>query len=91
MLPRYPTGTLHDEEEQMVSAFLLVKIGGGSKIGSMDHVTKRPEVKRLTWVLGPYDVIIECELPSMEALGGFAREVRACPGVSESITCLAVD
>jgi DNA-binding Lrp family transcriptional regulator len=75
----------------MVSAFLLVKIEGGSKIDSMDHVTKRPEVRKLTWVLGPYDVIIECELSSMDALGGFAREVRACPGVSESITCLAVD
>jgi len=75
----------------MVSAFLLVKIEGGSKIGSMDHVTKRPEVKKLTWVLGPYDVIMECELPSMDALGNFAREVRACPGVSESVTCLALD
>ena len=75
----------------MVNAFLLIKIEGGSKIGSMEHVTKRPDVKRLTWVLGPYDAIIECELPSMELLGEFAREVRACPGVAESITCLAVD
>jgi hypothetical protein len=91
MQPGQTTDTLHDAEEQMVSAFLLVKIEGGSKIDSMDHVTKRPEVKSLTWVLGPYDVIIQCELPSMETLGAFAREVRACPGVSESITCLAVD
>ena len=91
MQPGRATNTLHDEEEQLVSAFLLVKIEGGSKIDSMDHVTKRPEVKNLTWVLGPYDVIIECELPTIDLLGGFAREVRACPGVSESITCLAVD
>lgn len=75
----------------MVNAFLLVRVEGGSKIGSMEHITKRPEVRRLTWVLGPYDIIIECEQPTMDALGAFAREVRACPGVAESVTCLAVD
>ena len=74
----------------MVTAYLLIKIEGGTKITGMDHVTSHPQVKKMTWVLGPYDAIVECELPSMEDLGKFARIVRACPGVAESVTCLAV-
>ena len=75
----------------MISAYLLIKIQGGTKIEGMEHVTQHPQVKKMTWVLGPYDAIIEVELPSMESLGAFARVVRACPGVAESVTCLAVD
>jgi hypothetical protein len=75
----------------MVSAYLLIKIQGGTKTEGMEHVTSHPQVKKMTWVLGPYDVIIECELNSMEELGAFARVVRACPGVAESVTCLAVE
>ncbi len=75
----------------MVRAYLLIKVEGGTKIAGMEHVTKHPQVKKMTWVLGPYDAIVECELPSMDDLGTFARTVRACPGVAESVTCLAVD
>jgi DNA-binding Lrp family transcriptional regulator len=75
----------------MVTAFLLIKIEGGTKIEGMQHVTSHPQVKRMTWVLGPYDAIIECELASVDELGAFARVVRSCPGVSESVTCLAVE
>ena len=74
----------------MVAAYLLIKIQGGTKTEGLEHVTAHPQVKKMTWVLGPYDMIIECELDSMDDLGAFSRMVRACPGVAESVTCLGV-
>ncbi len=75
----------------MLTAYLLVKVEGGSNIEKIDHVRKRPEVRDLTLVLGPYDAIVRCEVEDMNGLSKLAREVRACPGVSESVTCLALE
>ena len=75
----------------MITAYLLIRVEGGTKAEGIQQVTSHPQVKKFTWVLGPYDAIVECELPSMDQLGAFARVVRSCPGVAESVTCLAVD
>ena len=77
----------------MVSAYLLIKIEGGSNTAgaSLEHVRRRPEVKAIEWILGPYDCIVRCEVESVDALGALARQVRACPGIAESTTCLVVE
>jgi AsnC-like helix-turn-helix protein len=75
----------------MVAAYLLVKLEGGSKVGNLDHVRKRPEVTAVNFVLGPYDAVVRCEVPSLEALGQLAKDVRSCPGVAESVTCVTVE
>ena len=77
----------------MVAAYLLIKIEGGSNTSdtTLEHVRRRPEVTAIEWVLGPYDCIVRCEMESVEALGALARQVRSCPGVDESTTCLVLD
>ncbi|MFN8522452.1 MAG: Lrp/AsnC ligand binding domain-containing protein [Chloroflexota bacterium] len=74
----------------MVTAYLMVRVQGGTKVGDLEHVRKHPSIKEVTWVLGPYDAVIKVEAASVDALGLIAKELRSCPGVSESVTCLAV-
>lgn len=77
----------------MVAAYLLIKIEGGTSTAgtTLEHVRRRPEVKSIEWILGPYDCVVRCEVESIEALGALARQVRSCPGVDESTTCLVVN
>lgn len=71
----------------MVSAYVLVKLQGGSDPAQLQHVGEHPEIASLKFVLGPYDVILECRVESWEALGKLAQQLRSCPGVAESVTC----
>ncbi|MCC7105036.1 MAG: Lrp/AsnC ligand binding domain-containing protein [Chloroflexi bacterium] len=75
----------------MVTAYLLVKLEGGTKVGNLEHVRSRPEVSDVHFVFGPYDAIVRCEVSDLDALGELAKAVRSCPGISESLTCVALD
>lgn len=75
----------------MISAYVLLKIHGGTNLAKLDHVRARPEVVDLTFVVGAYDAVMRCEVSSLEALGHLAKEIRTCPAIAESVTCLAVE
>ena len=70
----------------MVSAYVLIKLEGGVDPKHLEHVREHPEIKSLAFVLGPFDVVLECQVESFDDLGRLARELWSCPGVSESAT-----
>ena len=75
----------------VVDAFVLVTVAGERVPDVVNQLQKMTGVQRVQAVTGPYDVIAIVQAPDLRALGELiARQVRAVPGVENTITCISV-
>ena len=71
----------------MIAAYILVKLAPTAEIAKVSHALQEPGIKGLDMVLGPWDAFVRCEAQDVAALGRLAQQVRACPGVADTLTC----
>ena len=72
-------------------AFVLVETAVGRSKDVAGALRQLPGVKSVDAVTGPYDVIIVIEGESLTDIGDLVtRKIHPIPGISRTVTCLAI-
>jgi DNA-binding Lrp family transcriptional regulator len=79
----------------MVRAYVLVRTSEGAEHGIAKRLAcstdPRLTVLHADPVFGPYDLVLECESPTLDELGDSLEQVvQRTPGVLHTTTCLSV-
>jgi DNA-binding Lrp family transcriptional regulator len=75
-----------------MKAYVLVNLRAMENADVVDMIRKVQGVTAADVTLGPYDAIAIVVAEDLNLLGRIiVREIRALPGVQDTITCLAVD
>lgn len=73
-------------------AHVLINTRVGEELQVTSMLKKAPGVIRADFTFGPYDAIAEVEAANLAAIGKLVFEsIRAMPGVTDTLTCLAVE
>jgi DNA-binding Lrp family transcriptional regulator len=75
-----------------MKAYVLAHVRTGEEREVVKYVRRAPGVTHADFTFGPYDVIVEIEAPDLAGIGKIVSEtIRATPGVTDTLTCLAVE
>ena len=73
-------------------AYILIHVRTGEERQITRTLKAVPGILRADFTFGPYDVIAEVEAADLATLGKLVSStIRATPGVTDTLTCLAVD
>lgn len=73
-------------------AYILTHVRTGQEREVLRALKEAAGVVRADYTFGPYDIVVEVEAPSLSALGKLVFETIRCqPGVTDTLTCLAVE
>ena len=73
-------------------AYVLTHVQTGHEREVVRTLKGAPGIIRADFTFGPYDVIVEVEAANLAAIGKLVSETIRCqPGVSDTLTCLAVE
>jgi len=76
----------------MQRAYVLIETVGGKSKDVADALRRVSGIAAADVVTGPYDVIAVAQGPDANSIGRLVlNEVRGIPGISKTMTCLAVD
>jgi len=76
----------------MQRAYVLIETVGGRSKEVADALRKVSGVAAADVVTGPYDVILVAQGADANSIGRLVlNEVRGLPGISKTLTCLAVE
>lgn len=71
--------------------YVLVHTRAGEERDVVNEIKNVPGILRADMTFGPYDLIVEVEAPDLVAIGKLVYgRVRATPGVTDTLTCLAI-
>ena len=74
-----------------ITAFVLIEVTVGKTKEVAQNLQKIKGVKSVYTVTGPYDIIAVVEEADMDSIGQVVtKQVHAIPGVSRTITCIAI-
>lgn len=75
-----------------MKAYVLANVRTGEEREVVKYLRRSPGVVRADFTFGPYDVVAEIEAPDLPGIGKIVSEtIRTMPGVSETLTLLAVE
>jgi DNA-binding Lrp family transcriptional regulator len=75
-----------------MKAYVLSHVRTGEELEVVKHLRRMPGVVRADFTFGPYDVICEIEAPDLSGIGKIVSgTIRVTPGVTDTLTCLAVE
>ena len=75
-----------------MKAYVLITIRTGEIRDVMRQLTKVHSVKQANMTFGPYDAVAVIEASDINDLGHIlAGEIQPIPGITQTLTCLAVD
>ena len=75
----------------MIKAYVLIETTVGTSAKLLGGLKAIQEVRSISRVTGPHDIIALVETFDLEALGGFVEErIHTFPGVQRTITCVIV-
>jgi len=73
-------------------AYVLAHVRTGEEREVLKYLRRAPGVIRADFTFGPFDVIAEIEAPDLAGVGKIVSEtIRVTPGVTDTLTCLAVE
>ena len=73
-------------------AYVLAHVRTGEEREVVKYLRRAAGVIRSDFTFGPYDVITEIEAPDLSGIGKIVSEtIRVTPGVTDTLTCLAVE
>ncbi len=74
-----------------MKAYILINIRVGSVSEVVRHLRRVPNVVEANMTFGPYDAVAIVESDDVNHLGRIlADEIQPIPGITETLTCLAV-
>ena len=68
-------------------AYILIKLSADADLSNVQQALQRPGVTSVDLVMGPYDVIVSCDVANFAALSALAKGIHGGAGISESVTC----
>ncbi len=75
----------------MLKAYVLIETTVGTSPKLLSGLKAIQEVRSISRVTGPHDIIALIETVDLEALGGFVEErIHTFPGVQRTVTCVVV-
>jgi len=75
----------------MVRAYILIEMVAGHSRNLVNALRKRPAVKSVDRVTGPYDVIVVLEAPDINKISDIvSEEIHSLQGVVRTLTCIAL-
>ena len=73
----------------MIFVYILAKIEAGKEDKILDSLKKTSQVSKASLTYGIYDLCVEAQFKTMEALDNFVVNVlRKIPGINETVTLL---
>ena len=73
-------------------AYVLTHVHTGQEMDVVQTLRSAGGVVRADYTLDPYDVIVEVDAPNLAGVSRLVFETICCqPGVSGTLTCLAVE
>lgn len=74
-----------------IRAYVLINTQIGQTQKVVEELRKIPEVKRLDVIMGPYDIIVEVEVPHYEDISKLLLEkFQSIPAINHTMTCPVV-
>ncbi|MFN3567692.1 MAG: Lrp/AsnC family transcriptional regulator [Caldimicrobium sp.] len=74
-----------------IRAYVLINTQIGQTEKVVEHLRKIEEVKRIDVIMGPYDIIVEIEVPNYEAISKLLLEkFQSIPAINHTMTCPVV-
>ncbi|MFN4197349.1 MAG: Lrp/AsnC family transcriptional regulator [Caldimicrobium sp.] len=74
-----------------IRAYVLINTQIGQTEKVVEALKKIEEVKRLDVIMGPYDIIVEIEVPNYEAISKVLLEkFQSIPAINHTMTCPVV-
>lgn len=74
-----------------IRAYVLINTQIGQTEKVVEYLKKIEEVKRLDVIMGPYDIIVEIEVPNYEAISKLLLEkFQSIPAINHTMTCPVV-
>jgi DNA-binding Lrp family transcriptional regulator len=74
-----------------IRAYILINTQIGKTQKVAEELKKIPEIKKLDVIMGPYDIIIEIEVPSYENISEILlNKLQNIPAINHTMTCPVV-
>jgi len=74
-----------------IRAYILINTQIGQTQKVVEELKKIPEIKKLDVIMGPYDIIIEIEVPSYEDISEILlNKLQNIPAINHTMTCPVV-
>jgi len=74
-----------------IRAYILINTQIGQTQKVVEELRKVPEIKRLDVIMGPYDIIVEIEVPNYEDISKILLEkFQSIPAINHTMTCPVV-
>jgi|FaiFalDrversion3_1042247.scaffolds.fasta_scaffold00390_5 DNA-binding Lrp family transcriptional regulator len=74
-----------------VKAYILITADTAQTKQVVDTLRRNPKLREVNEVLGPFDIIVEMEAPSLDGITSTLREeVRPIPGIRNTLTCVVM-
>lgn len=89
-----PSSTPRQTRRRTVTtrAYILIETGVGKTKDVLEAIRSLPNMTSVDAVTGPYDIIAVAEAGDLNAIGDIVTSrVHRVPGISRTVTCLAVD
>jgi len=75
-----------------MKGYILMRVRTGEVGEALRQARAIQSVTQADMTFGPYDLVATVEAPSLDAIGHtVAWEIQSIPGVTETVTCLAVE
>ena len=76
----------------MVTAYVLIEMVAGRSRDLVSALEKRPVVREVDRVTGPFDVIVVLEADDLNKISEIvAAEIHTLPGVVRTTTCVSLE
>lgn len=74
-----------------IRAYILINTQIGKTQKVVEELRNIPEIKKLDVIMGPYDIIVEVEVPSYEEISKLLLEkIQNIPAINHTMTCPVV-
>jgi DNA-binding Lrp family transcriptional regulator len=76
--------------ENVITAFVLLKVKRGGELGITDAIKKMTEVQDVSLLYGEYDAILKIKTKTMESLQDFlVNKLRKVDGIDKTATLIS--
>lgn len=75
-----------------IRAYILINTQIGQTQRVVEELKRISEVKKIDIIMGPYDIIVEIEVPNYEDLSNILlNQIQNIPAINHTMTCPVVE
>ncbi len=75
-----------------IRAYILINTQIGQTQKVAEELKKLPEIKKIDIIMGPYDILVEIEVPTYEDISNILlNKLQSIPAINHTMTCPVVE